>query len=106
MPTYIIEINDSDGNDCHVYDVVVSAPSRADALATVWRWINEEYPEDEPDGNGGTYHPCDCATSDDEDSHGGLLVDTEGIAEFPDVQTAMSQRRYHTLIDLTWESDQ
>ena len=39
MNAYIIELRDSDGNDVTVYDVVVSAATRDEALDAMWAHI-------------------------------------------------------------------
>jgi hypothetical protein len=61
MPYYLIELRDSDGNDCSVYDLLIEATDQDSALAKADAFIEEEYPDDESDGNGGTFHPCECA---------------------------------------------
>ena len=116
MPTFMIELRDSDGNDCTVSDVLVSAESKDAALDAFWAWVKKEYPGDEEDGGEGTYHPCDCICPHRKTrvcercretwdcSHGGLLIDAENIDEFSTEEDAREAHRrltyFHTLIDL------
>ena len=113
MATWLVEVRDSDGNDCTVYDVQVGADTAGSALEAVWAWVNETWPEDEEDGCQGTYHPCDCECEHGinpwedelpsgsphkcrdrwECSHGGVLVG--------DPELAGEHVPYHLLIDLT-----
>lgn len=105
MATYTIELRDSDGNDCTVYDVLVTAETPEKALDQVWDMIRKEWPKDEEDGGDGTYHPCDCVCDHRkrsvcdrcqdgwECSHGGLLVGTP--------EEGNQHAVYHSLIDLT-----
>jgi hypothetical protein len=108
---YTIEVRDSDGNDCHVYDLLVEAVSKDAAQDAAWAWVRAEWPKDDEDGGDGTFHPCDCEckhgfgvgvdheTEDDdcdpsmwECSHGGVLVG--------EVEEGDQSARYHTVIDL------
>ena len=115
---YIVEVQDSDGNDCTVYDALVQAPNRETAVERVFtEWVEVEYPFDEEDGGYGTYHPCDCrcghykaledceaGCSDSwECSHGGLLVsEPEEAKEYPTEEEARACLvPYHSLIDLS-----
>lgn len=117
MAAYMFELRDSDGNDCTVYDVIVEAAFKDEAVGKVFAWIQTEYPGDEEDGDFGTYHPCDCecdhgvAPHDCEQgcgdswecSHGGLLV-SEDADEYPTLAAARDahkrDRYYHSLIEL------
>ena len=45
MNYYIIEVRDSDGNDCTVFDALVSARTRDRALDKVWAYLEEMYPD-------------------------------------------------------------
>ena len=118
MPTYLIEVRDSDGNDCTVYDALVTAPTRDAASAKLWARLEEWYPTDEGDGGFGTYHTCDCrcehSTRDEalcdgcaqtwECSHGGLTTNEDGgdVEEYATVAAArQAHASYHSLIDLT-----
>ena len=112
MATFTIEVRDSDGNDCTVYDYVVQAETADAARDAVWASVREDYPDDEEDGCDGTYHPCDCICEhtipggttrfernvcedcDDnwECSHGGLLI---GEPEPGDTSS-----RYHIRVEL------
>src|SRR5262249_45958270 len=60
MTTYLIEVRDSDGNDCTVFDALVTAASKEEESAKLWRHLEEAYPDDESDGGFGTFHACDC----------------------------------------------
>ena len=60
LHTYTVDVMDSDGNDVTVYDVLVTAPSAIDARDQVFTWVESQWPDDESDGDWGTYHPCDC----------------------------------------------
>ena len=104
MATFTIEVRDSDGNDCTVYDYVVQANTPDAALDAVWASVREDYPDDEEDGGDGTYHPCDCVCDHRkrsvcarcrdtwECSHGGLLI---GEPEPGDTSA-----RYHIRVEL------
>jgi hypothetical protein len=125
MPTYFFEVRDSDGNDCTVFDALVTARDREQASAKLWEYLHAEYPGTEDDGGYGTFHPCDCVCEDHgreiaycdecqegwECSHGGLLTNEDcdgpyGVQEYATVEEAMGARaRYHSLIDLTETED-
>ena len=116
---YLGEVRDSDGNDCTVYTVLVSAPSPADALDQVYGWIGDTWPDDEDDGGFGTFHPCECECEHGvaigecdaeppcgdnwECSHGGILGPEPDMLETYDTEdearTAMPS--YHVRVDLT-----
>ena len=118
---YVIEVRDSDGNDCTIYDVIAQATSAEDARDKVFARFAKMYPEDEEDGGMGTYHAChcecehgeplgQCTESDDCDpstwecSHGGILVDDSDDSEraYPSRAAALGTcRPFHILIDLT-----
>ena len=116
---FLIELRDSDGNDCTVYDVLIEAKDDEEAYAILDKYIEEEYPGDESDGSFGTFHPCVCecehgtkseplceeCSEDRECSHGGLLYGEtgyQGFEAFDTYEQAYEARaRYHTLIDLT-----
>ena len=120
---YLIRLDDCDGNDNRVYDVLIAAQSTREALDKAWKYVKEEYPEDEEDGSYGTYHPCHCecehglpAQEAEEPhkgrtkycdpemwdcSHGGVVL-SEEVREYPTVEKARKARLvYHTLVDLT-----
>jgi hypothetical protein len=117
---WLFEVHDSDGNDNTIYDVIVSADTGDKASDTLWKYLDEQYPNDETDGGYGTYHPCDCecdhgklsdcehGCSDTwECSHGGLLTNEDatgdyGPQEYETFADALANHaRYHSLIDLT-----
>ena len=124
MPYFVIEVRDTDGNDCTVYDAVVYAPDKAAASERLWAELRSWYPEDEGDGGYGTFHTCNCECEhgcspweDDapgheagrcehwECSHGGLVTDEDGDgapAEYQTRDEAMAAHRiYRSLIDLS-----
>lgn len=126
MKAYLIELRDSDGNDCSVDDILVEAESPERALDKAWEYVKETWPEDEEDGGFGTYHPCDCecehATTtlaslkdretpitgvcDDcrdswECSHGGVLLSEEPEEYETVAQARAAHATYHGLVDLT-----
>lgn len=125
MPYYLAEVRDSDGNDCTVLDVLMSAPTRGQAFDRLWQWVDKEYPDDEHDGSAGTYHTCDCecehsrlarhesyrlriphssgdgicadCTDSWECSHGGLLLPEYSVPEMlPEFATYKEARAAHT----------
>lgn len=126
---YIIEIRDSDENDCTVYEALVQALGREEAVDRIFaEWVEVEYPDDESDGDYGTFHACncecehgaavgDCDGEDDEKrelarqscsdswecSHGGLLVsEPEEVEEYHTEQEARAHLASHRiLIDLS-----
>ena len=113
MPYYVIELRDSDGNDTTVYDLLIEAETKDTALDKAWKFVEEEWPNDEHDGGEGTYHPCDCACEheksevcDDcwdgwECSHGGLLLDPYNVEEYPTHALAKQACSvYHNQIEL------
>jgi len=107
-PFYLIEVRDSDGNNCTVYDVIVSVPTRESALDAVMDHVTEMYPDDEPDGGYGTFHACDCHLynegSDGDCSHGGVLIDDYNVEIYATRAQAMAARSIsHVLVDLTNE---
>lgn len=59
---YYIEIRESDGNDCTVYDAVIEANNRDDADYIVSRHFDALAEEKnwDSDGDSGYYFPCDC----------------------------------------------
>lgn len=127
MPYFLIEVRDSDGNDCTVYDAIVQAPDKAAASTRLWAELGSWYPDDEDDGGYGTYHACTCECEhgcspwdDDapghkagrcgdtgwECSHGGLLTDEDSDGAPREYATeakvrAVVRRRGRRLIDLT-----
>ena len=119
MKFFLFEVRDSDGNDCTVFDVIVSAESREKASEKLWKHLDESFPDDESDGGFGTFHACDCACEHRktmvcakcadswECSHGGLLTneDADGEAgprEFATFEDADAERsRFHVFVDLT-----
>ena len=119
MPYYLIEVRDSDGNDCSVFDAIVFAESRDAASARLWRFLEERYPDDEGDGSYGTYHACNCACEHRktkicarcadawECSHGGITTNEDaagayGPQEFATLADARAAHaKYHELIDLS-----
>lgn len=77
MKTYTVEIRDSDGNDCKVYDVVVAANSAEEARDHVFDWALENSPKGtEEDGDYGAYYSCDSCNCESEncEGHGGFSV--------------------------------
>ena len=98
---FLFEVRDSDGNDCTVYDVIVTASTRDEASKKLWVHLAEMYPDDESDGGYGTFHACDCACEHTvgngmtpvvgvcdrcrdswECSHGGLLTNEDVGGEY------------------------
>lgn len=57
---FLFELRDSDGNDCTVYDFIVEADSLSEAIERAGEAFDELYPNSEPDGGFGSYHPCAC----------------------------------------------
>ena len=114
---YLLELRDSDGNDCTVYDIIVEAADQDSALDRAWSEIMKDYPDDEEDGGYGTFHPCDCECEHGvnpyqceqecdgdqwECSHGGLLLNDHNVKSFETYAEALAAHaRYHCLIDLT-----
>ena len=115
MPYFVTELRDYDGNDCTVYDLLIKAETKDAALDKAWEFIKNEWPNDEGDGGEGTFHPCDCrcehmrrledceACQDagGECSHGGLLLGTYNVEEYP--TRALAKKAcaiYHNQIEL------
>lgn len=81
---WTVEVRDSDGNDCTVYDVRVEADNAEAARNAAFDWVLSESPKGtEADGDWGAYYPCDCQPEDGEDAdtfepqcdgHGGFMV--------------------------------
>lgn len=108
-----VELRDSDGNDCWVYDCLVMADCADSAYDKVYSAIMKDFPDDESDGCEGTFHPCTCEcdhglklgeceedecadASDYCDGHGGLLLD-EAEGPFETEEEAKASM-YHSLI--------
>jgi hypothetical protein len=84
---WLFEIRESDGNDCNVFDAIVSADSRKEASVKLWKHLASAYPGDESDGGYGTFHPCTCEIPEGEEdrwecSHGGLLTNEDVDGEY------------------------
>ena len=114
MPYYTVRIDDSDGNDNTVCDVVVEASDRKDAAVKVSDMIEVRLGDKvEGDGGFGFYYVCDCDIPEDEAdtwecSHGGITVAEPhdnplcGIeGPFEDYDTAYSAiPSYHVKMDV------
>ena len=116
---WVVELRDSDGNDCAVYSIIVKGSDCEGAMTEVWDYIDANWSDDEPDGDSGTYHPCYCRCAHDtawdgiceiciptwECDHGGLSVDIENIegpfAMHTDAKAVCPQ--YNCIIDLGGE---
>lgn len=105
--TYTVEVRDSDGNDCTVYDVLVRATDPEHAKEQVWEWVKATWPEDEEDGGDGTFHPCahecehgkplgDCARARCQDA----TCDGDGGILIGDPEPGDQHAVYHSLVDL------
>ncbi len=77
---YYFEIRDTDGNDCRVYDCVVEAENEDKANDEVQASIMAAYPNDEEDGDGGTYHTCDCEQPEEPEDNAADCDQCEVIA--------------------------
>lgn len=120
---YLIELRDSDGNDVSVYDLLIEAKSQEKAFDKADAYMVETWPDDESDGNLGTFHPChcvcehgfprdgidcphfddgnDCDTSTWECSHGGLLLSEKPQSYSTHKLAMLDHSIYHCLVDLT-----
>jgi hypothetical protein len=99
MKGYIVEMRDSDGNDCTVYDVILIAESAEAAEALVLTHFDKQAESRgwESDGDRGWYYPCDCAEdSDGCDGHGGItLGDPEEFASLEAAAAEHKANRYY-----------
>lgn len=100
MNAYIVEIRESDGNDCTVYDCIVDAHSEQDAFDRVYAHFDEraEHEDWENDGGEGWYFPCDCTDADADacEGHGGLMIgDAEEFASRADAEHAHATITYY-----------
>lgn len=100
MRWYLIEWQESDGNDCTVFDTVLCADSEESALNILGdameRQAKENSTELESDGNHlGYYFPCSDDCSEGCEGHGGTsLRSVETFATEADARAAHSF--YHT----------
>lgn len=91
---FIIELRDSDGNDCSVSDILVSAPDADAAMDAALDWATETL-GGEPDGDSGAYYDCDCAGEEPAcDGHGGWMLGT------PEPMPPAKPAYYHRKIDI------
>lgn len=103
MKAYIVEIRESDGNDCTVYDCIVEAESHDDALNKIYEHFDARAEREgwESDGGEGWYFPCDCDddNSDACEGHGGILIgEPEEFASYDDAMGSHTKESYyHTL---------
>lgn len=76
---WTVEIRDSDGNDCTVYDWIIEADSGWWARDKAFEEAQRRVPDAEHDGDSGAYYPCDCEIPEGEEdswecSHGGYII--------------------------------
>lgn len=103
---YLIVWQESDGNDCTVYDSIVEETSEDAALSTLADAIEETLTANETgfqeDGNHlGYYFDCDCPEEyqDHCDGHGGISLRTvESYTAIKDANGARS--KWHTLYEV------
>lgn len=76
MSLFTVEVRDTDGNDCTVYQVLVDCDSAEEAREQAFDWAMREAPEGtEEDGDFGGFYPCDCDDETPTDcEHGGFTV--------------------------------
>lgn len=96
---HLIVWDESDGNDCTVFDTVVEAPTADDACSQLADALEKAMTENgtgyQEDGNMlGYYFDCDCdeANADTCDGHGGISLRTvESYTTEDDARAAMSK---------------
>ena len=103
MKAYIVEIRESDGNDCTVYDCIVEAESHEDAFNKVYDHFSARAAAEgwESDGGEGWYFPCDCddyiCDPDYEcEGHGGIVIgEPEEFASYADAMCSHTKESYY-----------
>jgi hypothetical protein len=100
MKWYLITWHESDGNDCTVYDSIVSAATEDDALTILGDALEAQLTangtEFQEDGNHiGYYFSCSDDCTEDCEGHGGTSLRSVEVFDTEDVARA-NMARYHT----------
>ena len=93
---YLVTFDETDGNDCTVYDTIIEAPSQKAALNTLSKHIEADLKGEWTDDGSefGYYFDCNSDCPEDCEGHGGIgLREVEAHATEKDAQAARAP--YH-----------
>jgi hypothetical protein len=98
MAHYLVTFQESDGNDCTVYDAVVEADNEDAAYGRVCDAIEAQMKRDgtpyEDDGDFGFYFDCGGECEGECDGHGGIVM-REAVAYATLEEAEAGRSRYH-----------